>query len=406
MSAALAVGLATMVMTGTAGAAAHGGRRTLRSARVGKAADFVIGTVQATSGTFAPLGQDTLHGLEAEIAILNKRGGILGHHIELVSTDDNSSAQEAVSAVQQMVRSHRLNAFVPDTVLGNIQLPITKSILSVSICSQAVCGDGKTFPDAFSMNPPTSVQVPPMIAYAKKKGLKKTVVVAENTSEGQYFASQVQVAEARAHVAKSPTIYYDPTATSITSELQQARATGAQAVYLWATGSGPSVVMSGMQSLGWKAPVIGVSAIFTGPIQSLVPKALWPQVTCMCYSSGVLLKGKVSPVLAPLAAELKKVGGVHSLLVAALGADIGSAISYAYTKAGRLNMAAAVKALASIGSNKKYPGQEFWTFRHVNPDFHGLVHDPVNAKLAAGFFAVAHPGKPVDGAFPGYAFNY
>ena len=153
---------------------------------------FLIGVVQPLTGPFGTVGADILHATQAEAALLNAKGGILGHQIKVIYADDGSDVQRGISATQQMVDNNKLNLFIPDAVNAQSQLPFVKNLLSFSNCSQAVCGDGSQYPLAFTTNPPASVQVPPLIAYAKKEGWTKVGVLAQNTSDGQFFTSQVQ----------------------------------------------------------------------------------------------------------------------------------------------------------------------------------------------------------------------
>lgn len=180
-----------------------------------KSTPFLIGAVQPLTGAFGPVGLDILHATEAEANILNAKGGIDGHKIKVISADDGSSVQRGISATQQMISQNKLNLFIPDAVNAQSQLPFAKDVLSFSNCSQAVCGDGSQYPLAFTTNPPASVQVPPLIAYAKKNGWTKVGVLAQDTSDGQFFASQVQkLASPPASSSSAPNTSTPPPPTS------------------------------------------------------------------------------------------------------------------------------------------------------------------------------------------------
>jgi branched-chain amino acid transport system substrate-binding protein len=371
-----------------------------------KSTPFLIGAVQPLTGPFGTVGADILHATEAEANILNAKGGILGHKIKVIYADDGSDVQRGISATQQMVDNNKLNLFIPDAVNAQSELPFVKSILSFSNCSQAVCGDGAEYPLAFTTNPPSSVQVPPLIAYAKKNGWTKIGVLAQDTSDGQYFAGQVQKLAGAAGLKLVSTEYFDPTATSITSEIQKLRAAGTQAIMGWTVGTTVGVAATGLQDLGWKVPLIGPPAIFTAPVNQLVPTSVYPQVTCLCYLVGTRPGPTLSSVTAPLAKAMAKYGTINSLLVAGLSADGVALAAWAFNKAGSLNPAAAAKELDAIGSDSDFPASELYVFRNANPDFTTTVHSPANAKLNDGFFAVSHPSAPLDGTYLGTPFNY
>ena len=371
-----------------------------------KSTPFLIGAVQPLTGAIGPVGLDILHATEAEDNILNAKGGIDGHKIKVISADDGSNVQRGISATQQMISQNKLNLFIPDAVNAQSQLPFAKDVLSFSNCSQAVCGDGSQYPLAFTTNPPASVQVPPLIAYAKKNGWTKVGVLAQDTSDGQFFASQVQKLAGPAGLKLVGTEYFDPTATNITSEIQKLRADGTQAIIGWTVGTTVGVAATGLQDLGWKVPLIGPPAIFTAPVQTLVPASVQKQVTCICYLVGTRPGATLSPITAPLAAAMKQYGTIYSLLVAGLAADGVALAAYGYTKAGSLNAQAAAKALDSIGADANYPASELYVFRNTNPDYSATVHSPANAKLNTGFFGVSHPSAVLDGTYIGTPFNY
>jgi ABC-type branched-subunit amino acid transport system substrate-binding protein len=371
-----------------------------------KSSPFLIGAVEPLTGPFGTVGEDILHATEAEADILNAKGGILGHKIKVIYSDDGSDVQRSISATQQMVAQNKLNLFIPDAVNAQSELPFVKNILSFSNCSQAVCGDGSKYPLAYTTNPPSSVQVPPLIAYAKKNGWTKVGVLAQDTSDGQYFAGQVAKLAGPSGLKLVGTEYFDPTATNITSEIQKLRADGTQVIMGWTVGTTVGVAATGLQDLGWKVPLIGPPAIFTAPVDTLVPASVDPQITCLCYVVGTRPGKTLSAITAPLANAMAKYGTINSLLVAGLQADGVALAAWAFTKAGSLNPVAAAKELNSIGSDPNYPASSLYVFRNTNPAFTATAHSPADAKLNDGFFAVTHPSAVLDGTYIGTPFNY
>lgn len=368
---------------------------------------FLVGTVQSLTGPFGAVGQDILHATQAEADILNAKGGILGHQIKVISNDDGSDVQRGISATQQMISQNKLDLFIPDAVNAQSQLPFAKNILSFSNCSQAVCGDGSQYPLAFTTNPPSSTQVPPLIAYAKQNHWTKVGVLAQQTSDGQFFANQVkQLVTPSSGLTLVSTAYFDPSATSITSQIQQLRAAGTDVIMAWTVGTTLGPAATGLRDLGWKVPLIGPPAIFTGSVNSLVPAGVGPQVTCLCYVVGTRPSSGLSSITAPLAQAMAKYGKINSLLVAGLAADGLALTAYAYTKAGSLDPTAAAKVLDSIGTDANYPASSLYVFRNTNPAYTSTVHSPADAKLNDGFFAVTHPSALLDGTYIGTPFNY
>jgi branched-chain amino acid transport system substrate-binding protein len=388
------------------GSSSGGGSSSSSGSSGSSGGSFVVGAVEPESGTYGAAGLDIVHALKAEAAIINARGGILGKKIQVIAVDDASDPEKAISATQQLVQSHTLNMFEPDVIYGQTQLPLVSNLLSVNICAAPECSDGAKYPLNYSLNPPATSQVPSVLAYAAKHGDTKVGILATTDAQGQAFTSTVTADAKAAGVTISGTQSFDPTATDVSAELQSLKGSGAQAVLAWAAGTTVGVVMKGMQSLGWNAPVIGTPTVFTAPVASIVPAAVSKQLICLCYRVGVRSGSTVAGAIAPLVAGMKQFGPIASMQVAGLTADTLSLAAYGYTKAGSLNAKAAAAAIDKIGSDSSYPAQDFYGYRSVNPDFHGTVHSPADANLGAGFFSAATVSPLVEGTYEGTPFTY
>jgi branched-chain amino acid transport system substrate-binding protein len=368
---------------------------------------FVVGTVQPLSGTYAAAGLDIVHALKAEANILNAKGGILGHQVKVVSVDDASDPQKAISATQELISNNTLNMFEPDVIYGETQLPLTKNLLSVNLCAGPDCGNGTKYPLDFTLNPPASAQVPPLIAYAKQKGYTKIGILATNDAAGTFF-TQTATADAKAAgLSVVGTQSFSPTATDISAEVQALKGTGADTVLTWAAGATIATVMKGMQSVGYTVPVLGTPTVFTAPVEQLVPAAVQKQLICLCYTVGIRTGASAPTALQPLVTQLNKYGTIASMMVTGLTADTLELANYGYTKAGSLDAQKAATAIQAIGSDSSYPATDFWSYRTGAPQFTAANHYPASGPLSQGFYGVAKVSPLVDGMYLGTApFKY
>lgn len=395
--------LSTIVLVGTVGAGV--GATTALAA--GRKSPFVVATAEPTSGDYAAIGKDVELGLKAEAYLINKHGGVLGHKVVVKSLNDASTVQRTLSAARQLTSGSNVNLFVGTPVNAPEELPLVTNMLFTSNCVVAVCGDGSKYPYAFSVNPTTAVQLEPIMAYLKSKHYTKVGLIAQNHTDGQTFVDEMKSSAKKAGVDIVGTQLFNATATSVTTQLQQLKSAGAEALAAWTPGTTVSVVMSGMQDIGWKAPVIGSLAVFTGDADTEVPPSTYSQLTCMCFKTGVRSGSKVAGAYAPLAKAMARFGKPTNFSVAAMGADSLAIPAWAYGKDGSLNYKAAAKRMASIYKyNVQSIKPQLWTYRTANPNYHGNVHSPVHASVSTGFFAVANPGKIVFGTYPGRPFNY
>jgi branched-chain amino acid transport system substrate-binding protein len=370
--------------------------------------DFIVGAVEPLSGTLAAVGTDNLHGVEAEAAIINKAGGILGHHVKVVSVDDASNPEQEIAAVRSLTSEYHLNALMGDPVNASSILPYVASILMVSTCSVPACESGKQYPDEFSVNVPGSEQVGPVLQYAKEQDhATKVGVLVESTTEGQSYGTEVDAQAKALGLDVVDTETFPLTATDVTPELQKLKSAGAQVVDAWASGEAP-VVMSGMQAIGWNAKVVGTPALFTAAnLDQLVPTAVAGQLKCVCYRDQARTATTPPQALIPLISSAKSIGinSISSSTVFALGGDQLALVRYGYETAKSMSTSAAAKAISGMKSAKSVPLDWFYTWRGVNPAYTATDHFP-GANLDKGFWAIVSVSPVVDGASLGSPINF
>ncbi len=391
---------------GSSGSSTASSKNSGSSGSSSSSSPFLVGTVEPLTGAYAAAGLDIVHALDAQAKILNAKGGILGHQIKVISVDSASSEQTSISATQQLVGTQKLNMFEPDVIYGQSDLPFTTNLLSLSICAAPDCGNGQKYPLGFTLNPPAATQVPSVLAYAQHQHDTKVGIIATNDAQGQSFTQTVDADASKfgSTITKAET--FDPTSTDITTQMQALKASGAQVVAAWAAGTTVDTVMTAMQSLAWKAQVVGTPTVFTSDVATGVPTAARSQLKCLCYAVGTRQGATVAAAEKSLVAGMAATGTIASMQVAGLAADTLTLAAYGYAKAGKLDPTAAAAAVGSIGADANYPASSFYAYNTVNPGFHGTVHSPGDAKLSGGFFAVASVSPVVSGTYIGQPFKY
>src|SRR4051812_25753810 len=69
-----------------------------------------IGSITILTGPSAQIGVETARGAQFMVDYLNKRGGIRGQKLELVSTDDANNPQLAVQSATQLIQQDHVAA--------------------------------------------------------------------------------------------------------------------------------------------------------------------------------------------------------------------------------------------------------------------------------------------------------
>lgn len=103
---ALGLALAVAAAATLAGTGLAAGKRSER-----QLAGFMnIGISTSLSGSSATLGQGGLSGIQLAVEELNKKGGLLGKEIKVVSADDNATPATGASNVRSMILDKKISA--------------------------------------------------------------------------------------------------------------------------------------------------------------------------------------------------------------------------------------------------------------------------------------------------------
>src|SRR5581483_941828 len=135
--------------TGSAGSAATAGGNSAAgqrsSAAAGPTPGVPGGPAPATpAGNGAPgvignMGIPTLHGVKAWIGDVNARGGLNGHPVKLVSSDDNSEPGRALSEARRMVEQEHaiaiLGTWMPLTLHAVTPYLQEKQVAAIGTCN-------------------------------------------------------------------------------------------------------------------------------------------------------------------------------------------------------------------------------------------------------------------------------
>ena len=267
---AIPVVLAATALTLTACSGGPGG-----SGPAGSGGDYKIGVLVSQTGAAAQLGNGELQGAQLAADTINAAGGINGHQITLVPLDDKSTPDQALQQAKSLLQQGVV-AVVGPSVAGtcNAVAPLF-SDGPVDYClSPAVKPAGYTW----SASVATGALADTAMAYWKKQGITKIAIVNSTDAAGIDGGSVSSSAAAAAGISVTAQVTFDPTATSITPQLQQAMAGSPEALVLWSTGTPMGVGLKGVQELGIKLPILttdgNLSYAFLNSIKDYTPDDL------------------------------------------------------------------------------------------------------------------------------------
>lgn len=262
MSKALTLGVATAtaaaVLVGCSSSGGSSGSTGDSSgsgggATAGSGSDYTIGVVVSQTGGASQLGVGELRGAKLAAAAINAKGGVDGHKIVIKSADDQTKPDQALQQARDMMRDNVAAIVGPSVVADcNAVVPLVKDKGPVNYClSPGIDPSGYVF--SASVATPDLAQK--VLAYWKSKGIAKIGLMYTTDGSGEQGAGAVKKAAPKVGSTIVASASYDPTAVSVTSQLQKVMAGHPQALIVWATGTPVGVALKAIQQSGTDLPV-------------------------------------------------------------------------------------------------------------------------------------------------------
>jgi branched-chain amino acid transport system substrate-binding protein len=146
-----------------------------------------LGAIFNMTGPNATLGQEELAGVEAAVADVNRRGGVLGRPLELVKADAASDPQKAAAEATRLMDDPGVVALVgPDGAQMTLPIVPLANQRGVPLLSASAGFLGRVAPEqlpwVFTVGPDfASKGLPTFIKYWQAKGLKRIAVLSNQT---------------------------------------------------------------------------------------------------------------------------------------------------------------------------------------------------------------------------------
>src|ERR1700722_6232544 len=232
-----------------------------------KAPWYIVGPLDL-SGAYGQFGQYGQLGLEAEISVVNKSGGVLGHKLVLKYLDDQSNPSTAVLAAKQLLADtphNQILFFEPGSVGVTTEpvLPVTTAakVLDMTLTAVPATDNVATYPYNFGTYPAFQDESTYGYAYtASLYATNKKVGTILGTDAGDQNELPILPGEIQKWGDQSTDLVsVDPTTTDYTTVLAKMQSEGVTAIIVKIdAGSSYADVMNGIQQLGYKnVEVIG-----------------------------------------------------------------------------------------------------------------------------------------------------
>lgn len=234
-----------------------------------QAADPVkLGAFFALSGPAAPIGTPTK--LVAEMAVdqLNKRGGVLGREVELVTGDTEGEATRAVMVLKKFLALQKVDAVIGPTRTGTgmavkKQIETAKVPTIMTVGGDPVIMTGKigdmdfgTAEYVFKAPQRSSTAVEKVLTFLKQRGLTKIAVLTASDGfgrDGARWLGKLAPAMGFEIVGQEQ---FNPTDVDMKTQLTKLAASDPQAIVCWTIGPAGSIVSKNHHALGMSAPLV------------------------------------------------------------------------------------------------------------------------------------------------------
>lgn len=374
---------------------------------------FVFGAALPLSGVYSQYGDVVKGGLEVGVDRANAGGGIAGKKVKLVLKDTASDPNQSLAAVQELHEVEHADFVMPGylSVEAKAALPYTtaQKMFTITGSSTPALGDPTTFPYQFIASDPTTQRAPAVAAAAKqvasREGATKVgILVATNPA---------QVADGDTLNKLLPTIGlqvvgYEKVAadaTDMTPQLAKLRQAGAGLVVFEDLSlSAIHTVMTDIQTLGWKAPLVATPAMVVGDLKLQVPAAVQGQFFAANYRTSTAIGGVPSDTAKKYTDELSKKVTITSAALSAFVTDSVFFVKWTYdgvhAASGKFDGPTLAKQLEKIGSANISAS----TVGFKNPGYSATDHTPKGADYT-DFWAIVGAVTPKNGLYSGAALT-
>jgi branched-chain amino acid transport system substrate-binding protein len=307
--------------------------------RVQAADPFEINVILSLTGPGSFLGKNEQTAIALVEERVNKAGGIAGRPVKFVIVDDQSSPQVDVQLANALI-SKNVSAIVGPSLTGgcNAIQALLKPDGPLLYCLSAGFHPAKgSF--GFTFGPSTGDLIADNMRYFQGRGWKKIALITSTDASGQDGETGIDNALARPEFKDMTLVareHYAVADQTVNAQLSRIKASGAQAMFAWGTGSPIGTVFHGYADIGLDLP-IAVSASnlvytemkqFAGIIPAGFMSAGVPALTPDSLPPGDLLNAVHQFV------DAFKAKGLHGDLAQSIGWDPPLILLSAYAKAG------------------------------------------------------------------------
>jgi branched-chain amino acid transport system substrate-binding protein len=311
-----------------------------------------INVILSLTGPGSFLGKNEQTAIGVVEQTVNKAGGVNGRPVHFVIADDQSSPQVDVQLASALIASGVPIIMGPSLTGGcNAITALLKADGPLLYCLTAGAHPAKGG-FAFTYGVSTGDLIAANVRYFNGKGWKKIALITSTDASGQDGENGLDEALKRPEFADMTVVareHYGVADQTVTAQITRIKASGAQALLAWGTGSPIGTVFRSISDVGLDIPVAVSASNLIYPQMKAFASFLPPQF----MSAGLPAVALDSIPPGPLHAAVRefsegmKSAGLHGDVALAIGWDPALIVINAYKKLGTNATAAQFRAYLS-----------------------------------------------------------
>jgi branched-chain amino acid transport system substrate-binding protein len=218
---------------------------------------YEINAILSRSGTYAFQGEEGLTALNIIENLTNKAGGINGRPIKFVVTDDQSNPAQAVQAANAIMAKHAT------VILGPASVSLCSAVAPLLTSGPVMyCFSPGIHPKAGSYTFSSGISTLDTLGAAKKffltRGWSKIGFITSTDATGQDADQNIEsvFGEANGPLTVVSHEHFNASDLSLSAQMAKIKASGAQVLVAWTTGTPFGTVLRNAAEAGLNIPVL------------------------------------------------------------------------------------------------------------------------------------------------------
>src|SRR5271169_3841758 len=229
-------------------------------------AEVKIGVYGPFTGGSAGVGLSMRNGVEMAAEEINRAGGILGQPAVLVLRDDEAKNEHGAQIMQEFLEKERVIAVLGPTNTGvadNSTRYANEKKVPVIINSSSGAKVNEYFAPGvenyvFRLAASDSLQTELIVREAVDvRKLKKPALICDDTNYGQGGCTRLKAALSERNVTPVSVGKFKIKDTDMTAQVQEARAAGADVLFVYGIGPELAALANSLERIGWKVDILG-----------------------------------------------------------------------------------------------------------------------------------------------------